>query len=138
MTNFTAFFAAFCLLATNAHALNCTSKDTEQLKVMYKAYVKSGFSPQAQLLDHSLMGTAVSVNGIVTGPKNYEACWKNNPPCNAQPDNVSATINFITTNDEVRSIYDGDATNALSECFRKLGLGAQPRESNNVLGGVLR
>lgn len=133
-----ALFLAFTLLANQAHALNCTSRDSERLKGMYKMYVKSGIEPRPQLQGHTVTGSAVNVTGTVTGVMNYESCWKDSPPCNKPAQYDTATITFITTNAEVRNVYDGHADNALTECFRKLGLAQQPKETSGSFNRLFR
>ncbi len=138
------FFALALLLvtATPAFALSCMADTSElpKLKVLYKAYVESGRPPVAKLLNHQAIGTVgISINGVVTGLTEFESCWKDNPPCHTDAQYDSANINFITSANELTKVYQGNASIALLECFRKLGLGQQEKKSFvNGLEGIFR
>ena len=136
------FALATILSTTPAFALSCmaTVPDTAKLKVLYKAYLDSGKLPIAKLTNHQNIGTAgISINGVVTGITEFEACWKDNPPCRVDAQYDSANINFITSANEITKVYNGNASIALQECFRKLGLGAQDKKGTiDGLVGLFR
>lgn len=126
------FVLAITAFSTPALALNCMAEKTEtpKLQTLYKAYLESGQLPVGKLLSHQAIGNSgMNVNGIVTGITKYEACWKDKPPCSVDAQYESTNISFITSATEITKVYNGNATIALLECFRKLGLGAQPKKS---------
>lgn len=127
--------ACAMLLPLEAWALNCTSQETAKLASMYKSYIQSGQEPQPQIANYEPLGTAVTVNGLVYGLVNYQPCWKDTPPCPAEGVYETAAITFITSSTEVQGVFGKDPNNALIECFRRLGLGAQPRNNNR---GIFR
>ncbi len=134
-------FAVLASLTTAmpAYALNCTSKDTDKIKILYKAYVDSGKEPTPKIENYNHIGTSgvsLNVNGTLVGITNYESCWRDSPPCTSRAYYDKVAINFLTSTTEIKSTFGGKADNALVECFRRLGLAAQDN-SNYIVDSVL-